>query len=105
MPQLATAFITPRASPPASSLADTLALVAQAGSTIADLRARLASAERTIALLEGEKLAAQAELRAADQGTQDLATPADATPNRSHLDDALAALVEGLGPSLVRVAP
>ncbi len=105
MPQLATAFASPTTSHPESSLADTLALIAQAGSTIADLRARLARAERTIALLEDEKRTARAEPGTSGQGPQAEAMPAGIPANRSHLDDTLAALVEGLGPSMVRLAP
>lgn len=105
MPQLATASIAPPAARSASSLADTLALVAQVGGTIADLRARLAQAERTIALLEDEKRAARAELRPLRHGAPAEAVPIEAEPGRSHLDATLAALVEGLGPSMVRVGP
>lgn len=106
MPQFATAYsAAPNATRPASSVADALAIVTQAGETIADLRARLARAERAIAVLEEEKRAVQAELRALRHGARATATSAEVSPNRSHLDEALAALVEGLGPSLVRVGP
>ena len=106
MPHLATAFADPspvaRRPPP---LSDTLAAIAAAGATIADLRQRLARAERTIAVLETEKRAARAELRALRHGVRQLSAPEAAPANRSHLDDALAALVEGLGPDIVRRGP
>ena len=106
MPHLATAFADPspvaRRPPP---LSDTLAAIAAAGATIAELRQRLARAERTIAILDEEKRAAQAELRALRHGVRRPATTPATPPHRSHLDDALAALVEGLGPSMVRRGP
>lgn len=107
MPQHATAFPAPSNARP--SVADTLAVIAETGRTLDDLRARLAAAERTVAVLRIERRALQAELRAArlQPASPSPSQPAapEAPAQRSRLDDALAALVEGLGPAIVRAGP
>lgn len=114
MPQLATAFLPLPSAPELSSapdlpaaleatkVAETLATIVQAGRTITDLRARLADAERTVATLTAEKRALKVELRAFRPGAPAPSAPA---PQRNHRDEAIAALVEGLGPDMVRLAP
>ena len=103
MPQLATAYLPFPPAPEPTKVAETLAAIVEAGRTITALRAALVDAERTIANLLAEKRTLKAELRAVRHGTPAPVAPARRT--RSHRDETIAALVEGLGPDMVRLAP
>lgn len=86
---------------------DALEAIAAAGRMIADLKVRLNQAERAVADLQVEKRTLQTALGAGGRGLprcQPLSLAAPAA-NRSHLDEALAAVVEGLGPERIRLAP
>ena len=100
MPQLATASLPPAPEP--TQVAETLATIVQAGRTITDLRSRLVDAERTVATLTAEKRALKVELHASRHGAPAPSAPA---PQRHPRDEAIAAVVEGLGPDIVRLAP
>lgn len=87
-------------------LDETIATIAAAGRLIAELKARLDAADRRIATLQGDKRDLEDALRAV-RGPQPLGLRGDdrGAPSfhRSHVDDALAAIARGLGPSVVRV--